>query len=63
MTADPNRDIDSHVPVLARVEGEGSLEFTARNGKIEELNFQILQMQEQMNRQTEQMWGAFGLKR
>ncbi len=43
MTADPNRDIDIHVPVLARVEGEGSLEFTARNGKVEELYLRIFE--------------------
>lgn len=39
--SDPNRDIDIHVPVLTRVEGEGSLEFTARHGKVENLNLQI----------------------
>lgn len=39
--ADPNRSIDIHVPVLTRVEGEGSLEFTARNGKVEKLYLRI----------------------
>ncbi|MBS1154089.1 MAG: nickel-dependent hydrogenase large subunit [Proteobacteria bacterium] len=39
--ADPNRTIDIHVPVLTRVEGEGSLEFTARNGKVEKLYLRI----------------------
>ena len=38
---DPKRDIDIHVPVLTRVEGEGSLEFTARNGKVENLYLRI----------------------
>lgn len=43
LSYDPNRDIDIHVPVLARVEGEGSLEFTARNGKVEELYLRIFE--------------------
>ena len=30
---------------------------------LEQSKNMFLQMQEQMNRQTEQMWGAFGLKR
>lgn len=40
---DPNRTIDIHVPVLTRVEGEGSLEFTACNGKVESLYLRIFE--------------------
>lgn len=40
---DPGRDIRIEVPVLARVEGEGSLEFTARGGKVENLRLRIFE--------------------
>lgn len=40
---DAKRDIDIQVPLLARVEGEGSLEFTARNGKLEQLHLRIFE--------------------
>jgi sulfhydrogenase subunit alpha len=40
---DPLRDIDIQVPLLARVEGEGALEFTARNGKVELLQLRIFE--------------------
>lgn len=39
----PTRDIDIEVPLLTRVEGEGSLEFTARNGHIEKLQLCIFE--------------------
>ena len=35
------RLIEIHVPILARVEGEGALEFTARDGKIKDLKLRI----------------------
>jgi coenzyme F420-reducing hydrogenase alpha subunit len=35
------RDVDIHVPVLARVEGEGALHLRMRQGKIELLHLQI----------------------
>ena len=37
------RDININVPVLARVEGEGALEISARNGKIEILKLRIFE--------------------
>ncbi|SMF20282.1 Coenzyme F420-reducing hydrogenase, alpha subunit [Alteromonadaceae bacterium Bs31] len=37
----PERDIDINVPVMVRVEGEGALEFTAREGQIEKLHLKI----------------------
>lgn len=37
----PTRKIDIHVPVLARVEGEGALHLRIRDGTIEELLLQI----------------------
>lgn len=40
---DPKRDIDIQVPLLTRVEGEGSLEFTARDGRIEQLQLRIFE--------------------
>ena len=40
---DAGRDIDINVPLLTRVEGEGSLELTARNGKIETLQLCIFE--------------------
>ncbi|MAZ66085.1 MAG: Ni/Fe hydrogenase subunit alpha [Kangiellaceae bacterium] len=40
---DPNRDIDINVPVMVRVEGEGALEFTARDGKVEQLHLKIFE--------------------
>lgn len=42
-TLDPKRDIDIQVPLLTRVEGEGSLEFTARDGKLEKLHLRIFE--------------------
>ena len=39
----PERDITIEVPLLARVEGEGSLEFTARGGHIEKLQLCIFE--------------------
>ena len=38
-----NRDIDINVPVMVRVEGEGALEFTARDGEIENLHLKIFE--------------------
>ena len=35
------REIAIRVPVLARVEGEGALEVTARGGTVEELRLRI----------------------
>lgn len=43
INCDPQRDIDIEVPLLTRVEGEGSLEFTARGGKIEHLQLRIFE--------------------
>lgn len=40
---DPNREIRIDVPLLTRVEGEGSLEFVARNGRIESLQLRIFE--------------------
>jgi len=40
-TINPDRDIDINVPVMVRVEGEGGLEFTAKNGEIEQLHLKI----------------------
>lgn len=40
---DPNREIRIDVPLLTRVEGEGALEFTARNGKVESLFLKIFE--------------------
>ncbi|MFO7604186.1 MAG: Ni/Fe hydrogenase subunit alpha, partial [Gammaproteobacteria bacterium] len=37
------RDITINVPVLARVEGEGALSFTARKGRIEDLKLTIFE--------------------
>jgi len=37
------RDIDIHVPVLARVEGEGALELRVRAGRIERLQLRIFE--------------------
>ena len=37
------REINIRVPVLARVEGEGALSFTARDGKIEDLQLNIFE--------------------
>lgn len=37
------RDISIHVPVLARVEGEGALELTVRAGRIENLKLRIFE--------------------
>ncbi len=37
----PDRNIDINVPVMVRVEGEGALEFTAREGEIEKLHLKI----------------------
>ncbi|MEX2495958.1 MAG: Ni/Fe hydrogenase subunit alpha [Woeseia sp.] len=37
------RDIRIQVPVLARVEGEGALELTARDGQIEQLRLRIFE--------------------
>jgi len=37
----PERDIDINVPVMVRVEGEGALEFTAKNGEVEKLRLKI----------------------
>lgn len=39
----PERDIDINVPVMVRVEGEGALEFTARQGRIENLHLKIFE--------------------
>jgi coenzyme F420-reducing hydrogenase alpha subunit len=38
-----SRNISIHVPVLARVEGEGALELRARDGRIEELKLRIFE--------------------
>lgn len=44
LTADgAGRSIDINVPLLTRVEGEGSLEFTARDGHIEALHLRIFE--------------------
>lgn len=40
---DPKRDIDINVPVMVRVEGEGALEFTARDGQVEQLHLKIFE--------------------
>jgi len=37
------REINIRVPVLARVEGEGALSFTARDGRIEDLQLKIFE--------------------
>ena len=37
------RKININVPVLARVEGEGALSFTAHEGKIEDLQLKIFE--------------------
>ncbi len=37
------REISIHVPVLARVEGEGALDLDVRNGQIERLNLRIFE--------------------
>jgi coenzyme F420-reducing hydrogenase alpha subunit len=37
------RDININVPVLARVEGEGALEITARDGRINDLKLRIFE--------------------
>jgi len=42
-TMDSKRNIDINVPVMVRVEGEGALEFTARQGKIENLHLKIFE--------------------
>lgn len=41
--SDPERQIDIEVPLLARVEGEGALEFTARGGHVEKLRLRIFE--------------------
>ncbi|TPW18724.1 MAG: nickel-dependent hydrogenase large subunit, partial [Halothiobacillaceae bacterium] len=37
------REININVPVLARVEGEGALELTLREGRVEELKLRIFE--------------------